>query len=319
MCRVVYDQCRFCGTEKLAFVDLCNKGRSGDICIDHSFRLRAGRELVDDIARCLRATVALRHVKRRYTCSACEALTTRVICVMPTSMATKDIDTRPAFTWSCHYYCPALLDAIYTAATSSLAELQHRLRNGDDLLWWEATPEECDADVSENIDGASVGKFPGHMTLRRITTVNRLEHHNSLLEGGQMGRALLSQEQRERQQLGRLIAMRQYLRDKLDARQIREYKVVCDPDRSPIEHVRVALVVASTGGGLCSGTRLQHVARRVSEWERYFDIRLTRDERRMCEPKGDSTLLWVDRGYGRKHPGRIEEITRLAMRQHLEQ
>lgn len=319
MCRVVYDRCRFCETEKLAFVDLCSKGRSGDICIDHSFRLRPGRELVDDTAHCLKATVALRHVKRRYTCSACEALATRVICVMPTSMAAKDIDTRPAFTWMCHYYCPALLDAIYTAATSSLTELKHRLRNGDDLSWWEATPEDCDADVSDNIDGASVGKSPGYTDLRRIATVNRFEHHNSLLEGGQMGRALLSQEQRERQQLGKLIAMRQWLRDKLDARQIREYKVVCDPDRSPIEHVRIALVVASTGGGLGSGTRLQHVARRVSEWERYFDVGLTRDERRTCEPRGESTLLWVDRGYGRKHPFRIEEITRLAMRQHLEQ
>ena len=95
--------------------------------------------------------------------------------------------------------------------------------------------------------------------------------------------------------------------------------MVCDPERSPIEHVRIALVVASTRGGFCRGTRLQHVARRVSDWERYFDTRLTRDERRMCEPKGDSTLLWVDRGYGREHLGRIEEITRLAMRQHLEQ
>jgi hypothetical protein len=85
--------------------------------------------------------------------------------------------------------------------------------------------------------------------------------------------------------------MRQYLRDKLDARQIKEYKVVYDPNCSPIEYVRITLVVASTGEGLCRGTRLQHVARRVSEWERYFDIRLTRDERRMCEPKGDSTLL----------------------------
>lgn len=209
MCGVVYDQCRFCGTEKLAFVDLCSKGRSGDICIDHSFRLRPGHKLVDDTAQCLRARVALRHVKRRYTCSACEALTTRVICVMPTSIATKDIDTRPAFTWSCHYYCPALLDAIYTAATSSLAELQHRLRHGDDLLLWEATPEDCDVDVSGEINGASVGKSLGHADLRHITTINRFEHHNSLLEGGQTGRALLSQEQRERQQLGKLIAMRQ--------------------------------------------------------------------------------------------------------------
>ena len=134
-----------------------------------------------------------------------------------------------------------------------------------------------------------------------------------------MGRALLSQEPHERQHLGKLIAMRQYLRNKLDARQIKEYKVVCDPNCSSIEHVRVALVVASIGGGLCGGTRLQHVARRVSEWERYFDIRLTWDERRMREPKGDSTLLWVDRGYGRKHPGRIQETIRLAMKQHLEQ
>lgn len=94
---------------------------------------------------------------------------------------------------------------------------------------------------------------------------------------------------------------------------------MCDPERSPIEHVRIALVVALTGGGLGSGTRLQYVARRVSEWECYFDVGLTRDERRMCELKGESTLLWVDRGYGRKHPVRIEEIIRLAMRQHLKQ
>ena len=108
--------------------------------------------------------------------------------------------------------------------------------------------------------------------------------------------------------------MHQWLRDKLDARQIGEYKVVCDPDCSPIEHVRIVLVVVLTGGGLGSSTRLQYVARRVSEWERYFDVGLMRDERRMCEPKGESTLLWVDRGYGRKHPDRIQEITRLAIR-----
>jgi hypothetical protein len=319
MCHVVYDQCRFCQTEKLASVDLCSKGKTGDICIDHSFQMRPDRELIDNTAHCIRAAVALRHSKTRYTCTACEALTTRVICVMPISMATKDIDIRPAFTWSCHYYCPALLDAIYTAATCSLAELQQRLRDGDDLLQWEAISEDCDADISDNLDGSYVGKSSNHTTLRRITTVNRFEHHNSLLDGGQMGRALLNQEQRERQQLGKLIAMRQYLRDKLDARQIKEYKVVCDPDRSQIEHVRIALIVASTGGGLCRGTRLQHVARRVSEWERYFDVGLTRDDRRLCEPKGDSNLLWVDRGYGRKHPDRIQEIARLARKQYLEQ
>jgi phage tail protein X len=134
MCRVVYDQCRFCEREKLVFVNLYSKGRSGDICIDYSFRLSLGRELVDDTAHSFKATVVLRHVKRRYTCSAYKALTTRVICVIPTSIATKDIDTRPAFTWLCYYYYPALLDAIYTAATSSLAELQHRLRHGDNLL-----------------------------------------------------------------------------------------------------------------------------------------------------------------------------------------
>jgi hypothetical protein len=318
MCRVVYDLCRFCETEKLAFVDLCGKGRRGNICIDNSFQLRPGRELVDDTAQCLRAAVSLRHVRRRYTCSAYEALTTRVICVMPIAMATRDIDIRPAFTWSRHYYCPALLDAIYTAATSSLTELQHPLRNGDDLSQWEATPEDWDANVSGNVDGVSAGRPADHMTLRRITTANRFEHHDSLLDGGQMGRALLSQEQRERQQLGELIVMRRYLRDRLDARKIKEYKVVCEPDSSPTEHVRIALVVASTGGGLCRGTRLQHVALRVSEWERYFDVGHMRDDRRLCEPKGNSTLLWVNRGYGRKHPARNQEIAKLARRQYLE-
>ena len=62
-----------------------------------------------------------------------------------------------------------------------------------------------------------------------------------------------------------MIAIYQYLRDKLDIIQIREYKVVCDPNRSPIEYVRIALVVALIGGGLYRGTRLQYVARRVSE------------------------------------------------------
>lgn len=218
MCHVVYDQCRFFQTEKLASVDLCSKGKTGDICIDHAFQLRPGRELIDNTAHCIRAAVALRHSKSRCTCSACEDLIARVICVMLISMATKDIDIRPAFTWSCHYYCPALLDAIYTAATCSLAELQQRLRDGDDLLQWEAIPEDCDADLSGNLDGLYVGKSSNHTTLRRITTVNRFEHHGSLLDGGKMGRALLNQEHRERQQLGKLVAMRQYLRDKLDAR-----------------------------------------------------------------------------------------------------
>jgi hypothetical protein len=74
----------------------------------------------------------------------------------------------------------------------------------------------------------------------------------------------------------------------------------------------------STGGALCRGTRLQHVAMRVSEWERYFDVGHMRDDRRLCEPKGNSTLLWVNRGYGRKHPARNQEIAKLARRQYLE-
>lgn len=319
MCCMIYDQCRFCETEKIAFMDLCSKGTTGNICVDHSFQLRPYYDLVDVTARCLRATIALRRSKRRHTCFACEDLTTQVICVVPASMATKDIDVRPAFTWRFHYYCPALLDAIYTAATYSLSELQQRLRNGTDLLRWEAIPEDYDASILNNLDGSRGYTPSDHKMLRRITTVDRHEHHNSLFGGGQMGRALLSQEQRERQSLGQLIALRQYLRDKLDAKQIKEYKVLCDPDCSPIEHVRIALAIASNGGKLCRGISLRKVARRVSEWERYFDVGLTCEKRRTCEPQGSSALLWVDRGYGKKHPHRIQEIARLEMRHHLEQ
>lgn len=117
-----------------------------------------------------------------------------MICVIPISIAIKDIDIRPAFTWSCHYYCPALLDAIYTTAKCSFAELQQRLKDGGDLLQWEATPEDYDANISDNLDCSSVGKSPCRKTLRHIDTVNRFEHQNILLDGGQIGRALLSQE-----------------------------------------------------------------------------------------------------------------------------
>jgi hypothetical protein len=318
MCRVSYDQCRLCESEEKDIVDLRSKGKAGDICIDHSSQPKLYHEFFDNNASCSRAAVALRHSKRRYTCSTCESLTAEVMCVMPIAMATKDIDIRPAFTWSCHYYCPALLDAIYTAATHSLAELQQRLRDGTDLSRWEAIPEDSDATTFDSFGGSRVGSS-GHMMLRRITTVDRYEHHRTLLYGGQMGKALLSQERRERQQLGELIAIRRYLRNELDAKQIKEYKVLCDPDCSPIEHVRIALVIASTGGKLCRGTRLREVARRVSEWERYFDVGLTQEKRRLCEPKKSSALLWVDRGYGRKHPDRIQDIARLARRQYLEQ
>ncbi|KAM0715419.1 hypothetical protein Q7P37_008917 [Cladosporium fusiforme] len=291
----------------------------GDICIDQSFQLRADHGLVDNAASCLKAAVALRHSKQRYTCSACEDLTALVICVTPISIATKDIDTRPAFTWLCHYYCPALLDAIYTAAVCSLDDLQERLRNSADLLRWEPEPEDFDINIAHEFDDPSLDGIGAHTKLRHIPTVDRCEHHETLCGGGEMGRAFQSQERRERQQLNELIVMRQYLREKLDARQIREYKVICDPENSPIEHVRIALVVALTGGTLCRGVKLRNVARRVSEWERYFDPGLTREKRRFYEPQMNSELLWVDRGYGRKHPNRIQEIARLARRQHLEQ
>jgi hypothetical protein len=133
-----------------------------------------------------------------------------------------------------------------------------------------------------------------------------------------MGNALLKQERRERQQLSELIVLRRYLRNKVDARQIKEYKVVCHPEDSPIEHVRVATLAAATGGNLCRGVRLREVAERVSEWERYFDIALCAEKKKSCEPEPNSRLLWVDRGYGRQHPSVIPEIVRLKRRQRLE-
>lgn len=318
MCRVIYDQCRFCETEKPGFLDLCNESKTGEICIERSFHLKPEHDLVDHAASYLRVTGALRRSQQRYTCSACEALTALVICITPISMATKDIDIRPAFSWSRHYCCPALLDAIHTAAKYSLVELQRRLRSGSDLRW-DPIPEDYDIEIFENVGGSPVDGPSNHTMLQRITTIDRHEHRNSLLDGGQMGMALLSQQRRERHQLGELIALRRYLRDKLDAKQMREYKVVCDPEHSPIEHVWVALVVASTGGKLCRGARLRDVARRVLEWERYFDCGLRQEKRRLCEPQRSSSLLWVDRGFGKIHPDRIQEITVISRRQRLEQ
>lgn len=202
MCRVVYNQCRFCQKEKMSFVDLCAKGKTGNICIDHSFQLRPRHDLIDDTAGCLKAAVALRHSKRRYTCSSCEALTMLVICVTPISIATKDIDTRPAFSWLCHYYCPALLDAIHTAALYSINELQARLRNGTDLLRWKPVPEDFDATTVDCSGASCTDETSNRTMLRHISTVDRHEHHESLCDGGEMGWAILSQERRERQYQG---------------------------------------------------------------------------------------------------------------------
>lgn len=107
MCCVIYDQCGFCETEKPGFLDLCNKSKTSEICFDRSFHLKSDHDLVNHAAGCLRVTGALRCYRRRYTCSACEALNVLLTCVTPISMATKDTDIRAAFSLSRHYCCPA--------------------------------------------------------------------------------------------------------------------------------------------------------------------------------------------------------------------
>lgn len=319
MCCVCYNQCRFCEKKTISLVDLCVKGRIGNICIDRSFTFKAAQDFIDIGTGAFRASVALSHSIKRYTCSTCEELTIYVINITPTRIATRDIMSRPAFSWLCHYFCPALLDAIYTAARHSLEELEDRLRNGTDLLRWDPQPEDYEAHLVDGFSSSAIVDSIHHTMFNRIITVDRDEHEAMLADGGQMGGALLSQEKRERQQLGELIVLRRYLRDKLDARQIREYKVVCDPENSPIEHVRIASIVAATGGTTCLGTRLREVATRVSQWESYFDIALRGEKKRLSEPQPCARLLWVDRGYGRKHPSRIPEIAKLTRRQRLEQ
>jgi hypothetical protein len=318
MCRVCYNQCRFCERESIDFVDLCLEGRTGNICLDSSFHLDAIGTCIDTTSRTLKAADALPHVKRRYTCSTCEDLIIHVIHITPGRLATIDINDRTAFSWLHHYYCPALLDAIYTTAQTSLVELQSRLTNGTELLRWEPESEDYDRNLVDDWDDLAINKSWLHNLMVPIVTADRTEHEEELLDGGEMGSALLKQEKRERQQLSELIVLRRYLRNKVDARQIKEYKVICHPEDSPIEHVRVATIAAATGGTLCRGVRLREVAERVSEWEHYFDVALCAEKRRSFEPKPSSRLLWVDRGYGRQHPPVIPEIVRLTRRQRLE-
>lgn len=318
MCYVCYNQCRFCERENITRVDLCISGKSGNICISRSFLANTVHDLIDEDSGSLRAAVALPTLRKRFTCSDCEELTIHVISITPISIATQGVYKRPAFSWLCHYYCPALLDAIYTAAQFSLIDLQQRLMDGTALLQWHAKPEDYERSTMYLLEDSTSMTSMTAMFVQ-INTVGKEEHEAHLLEGGEMGKALLSQERRERQQLHELFILRRYLRERLDARQMMEYKVVCDPDDSPIEHVRLASIVAATGGTLCRGTRLREVATRVSEWERYFDDAFSPGKRRMYEPKLDARLLWVDRAYGRRHPSRIQEIARLARRQKLEQ
>lgn len=319
MCHVCYNQCRFCEREDITCVDLCVAGKTGNICIDRSVLAETIHHLIDEASGTLRAAVALPQFRKRFTCSDCEELTIHVISITPIRIATEDIYKRPAFSWLCHYYCPVLLDAIYTAAQLSLIDLQERLTSGIALLQWHSRPEDFERSNTNLLDDSTTSITSTSAMFVRIHTVGREEHEEHLSEGGEMGKALLSQEKRERQQLHELIVLRRYLRERLDARQMMEYKVVCDPDQSPIEHVRVASIVAATGGTLCRGTRLREVATRVSEWERYFDVALSLEKRRSHEPELNARLLWVDRGYGRRHPSRIQEIARLARRQRLEQ
>ena len=137
-------------------VDLCVKGKTGSICLDSSFHLDAIDAYIDVASRSLRAAAALPHIKGRYTCSTCEDLMVHVIHITLGRLATKDIDSRLAFSWLNHYFCPALLDAINTAAKTSLVDLQSRLKNGTELLRWEPEPGDYDRSLAEDFDDLTI-------------------------------------------------------------------------------------------------------------------------------------------------------------------
>jgi hypothetical protein len=263
MCYIHDEVCRFCSNTK-DVVERCGAAMRKIECAQSKILKGAPMLQRDSTRPTTWARKKLPIRETRVFCKNCMSLSRHIIDLVPHHEAAKDLDTRPAFEFEGVYYCPGFLDAIYTAATEGIDELNMRYATYRPVKEWR--PEKTDYYKKKDSKAVQPAGKVNH-AMKLIGGQPPVELREALLAQGETGSEELHRISKLSMRLASKMTLLQNMKKELDSIELNDYQVVCSPHLAPVEHVESALKVAVGGIG---GTRLtiDMIAERIEECDR---------------------------------------------------
>jgi hypothetical protein len=292
MCCVLFEHCRFCLRDKRPEVWECPNSKNARPCAERQ-KIRNGiTSRKGSTVPTKHAILALQNVHARITCLSCTKLVRLVLRLIPEREGGKDIATRPSFYHLGTYYCPGLLDAVFTAATLGLRELEKRLRNAEPTERWNAVIQDYDTSHFKVMEG-EVNHLANNELMRRLDFATAAETRRIQTNMHELDQLL--SDNAERADLRRKITLRGILHNQIHCDTFNDYRVLCDSDNAPIEHVRLALKVATNGLLSTHSVHIDDIMMRRADW---LDFE-SNPARAQKPPIAALMFRWVDIALGK--------------------
>jgi hypothetical protein len=286
MCWAVNAKCRFCKKEIYDIAHCFNK----ETCEldpkprwdESSFTLNNG-----DVWHLDNGPIRTRNV-----CIRCDTMLPTVMGLLPQSYASRDLSTRPSYACKGSYMCPALLDAMLTAATHGLRELSNRVKYHVPLEKFNA--------VILDLEGQN--QFPsipanGEPRILREHELKALSLHKpDLHEDHRSSTRTRKNLRRHIRTLNELLEYSEACNGKKTKGyfMIRDYyKVLIDTESAPDDHINLAITQAFHGSREVVLMSIYDVERRRDDWKKWDHGKNTEWPR----PISDPYFKWVDSAF----------------------